>query len=211
MSGHPAMNALPHAAAVGFYGKIPSRGDFVRDGLKRDFVAAWDDWLRHGIAASRAALAEDWLPAWLEAPVWHFALAPGLCGAEAALGLFLPSVDRAGRHFPLTIAATAPMPSPLCLAACGAGFQAAAESAGLAALEHDLAPGALASLVAAAFHMPCGAMEASLAGLPDRGGLWWTAGSPRVDPCAWQQDAMPPADSFVRMLIRSSALEARSA
>ena len=50
-------------------------------------------------------MGEDWLPAFLEAPVWRFILSAGLCGERAALGLMLPSVDRAGRYFPLTFAA----------------------------------------------------------------------------------------------------------
>jgi type VI secretion system protein ImpM len=190
--------------AVGFHGKIPSRGDFVRAGLKRDFVSAWDDWLQHGIAASRAALGEDWQPAWLEAPIWHFALSAGLCGADAAVGLFLPSVDRAGRHFPLAIVALVADASPRSLAAAAAGFLAAAEQAGLAALETDLAPEALAAAVATAAQQPGGEMPAALAELPDSGSLWWTAGSPRVPAGARHDPAMPQAGSFAAMLIQTT-------
>ena len=57
------------------------------------------------MAGSRTAMGDDWLPAFLESPVWRFALPRGLCGERAALGLMLPSVDRAGRYFPLTFAA----------------------------------------------------------------------------------------------------------
>ena len=48
------------------------------------------------------------MPAYLEAPVWRFALPPGMCGERAVLGLMLPSVDKAGRYFPLTFAALHP-------------------------------------------------------------------------------------------------------
>ena len=71
---------------VGLFGKLPARGDFVRSGLPGDFVAAWDDWLQRVIAASRTRMGEDWLPAFLEAPVWRFALAAGMCGAAAVTG-----------------------------------------------------------------------------------------------------------------------------
>ena len=93
------------AVAVGFYGKLPARGDFVRVGLPRDFIDPWDDWLQAVIAGSRSLMGDAWLPAFLEAPVWRFALPPGMCGGQAALGLMLPSVDQAGRYFPLTFAA----------------------------------------------------------------------------------------------------------
>ena len=51
---------------------------------------------------------DEWIAAWLEAPVWRFVLPPGLCGRNGVLGIWLPSVDKAGRYSPLTIAATAP-------------------------------------------------------------------------------------------------------
>ena len=35
--------------------------------------------------ASRSALDTEWLPAWLEAPVWRFALTAGVCGPDAAV------------------------------------------------------------------------------------------------------------------------------
>jgi type VI secretion system protein ImpM len=192
---------LPDDAVYGFHGKLPARGDFVRSGLRRDFCDAWDGWVQRGMAASREALADGWLPAWLEAPVWRFAFAAGVCGSEAAIGLFLPSVDRAGRYFPLAIAATTRLLAPRALARRGAGFLAAAEAAGLAALAEDLTPDALAQLVAAAARAQGGELPAALATLPDRGSLWWTEGAPRVPPCALQHDSLPAAAAFAAMLV----------
>ena len=54
--------------------------------------------------ASRAALGERWLPAYLSAPVWRFQLAAGVCGSRGWRGFFFASVDRVGRYFPLTVA-----------------------------------------------------------------------------------------------------------
>src|SRR5439155_21328721 len=79
LSAAPAGTIL-HAAAIGFCGKLPARGDFVTAGLPRRFTEAWHDWLQRVLAASRRALGEDWLAAWLEAPVLRFALSPGTCG-----------------------------------------------------------------------------------------------------------------------------------
>ena len=59
---------------AGFYGKLPARGDFVRGALPRDFTDRWDAWLAPAIAGSRERMGEAWLPAFLEAPVWRFAL-----------------------------------------------------------------------------------------------------------------------------------------
>ena len=54
---------------------------------------------------SRQALAERWAATYLNSPIWRFALARGVCGENAWVGLMMPSVDRVGRHFPLTLAA----------------------------------------------------------------------------------------------------------
>jgi type VI secretion system protein ImpM len=50
-------------------------------------------------------MGEAWLEAYLTSPIWRFALSAGLCGDAAAAGVLMPSVDRVGRYFPLTIVA----------------------------------------------------------------------------------------------------------
>jgi type VI secretion system protein ImpM len=96
-------------AAAGLYGKVPCAGDFITRSLPAAFVALWDDWLQRCIAASRAKLGSRWNEVYLQSPVWRFALQPNACGAQAWAGVLMPSVDRAGRYYPLTIAA--PIPS----------------------------------------------------------------------------------------------------
>ncbi|HHH46600.1 MAG TPA: type VI secretion system-associated protein TagF [Thiotrichales bacterium] len=90
--------------SIGFFGKVHTHGDFVQRDLPRHFVEPWDAWLQQSIAVSREQLGDDWLDRYLVSPVWRFALAPGICGEEAWLGLLMPSVDRVGRYFPLTLA-----------------------------------------------------------------------------------------------------------
>lgn len=144
------MTAQPAPTIRGFWGKIPARGDFVGLGLPGDFVRAWDGWMQAVLPAARAILGDAWLPAWMEAPVWHFALAPGACGPWAALGVWMPSVDRVGRHFPLVLAEIFPEAAAAPGAAAHAGLLAAAEAAGRDALAHDLTPEALAARIAGA-------------------------------------------------------------
>lgn len=91
---------------TGFYGKLASRGDFVSRGLPHSFIKPWDAWLAAGVLASQQQLGEQWLNAYLISPLWRFALAPGVCGTDAAVGVLMPSIDRVGRYFPLTIAQT---------------------------------------------------------------------------------------------------------
>jgi type VI secretion system protein ImpM len=91
-------------ARLGFFGKLPSHGDFIERGLPHAFVAPWDRWLRGAIANSRELLGAAWLEHYLVAPIWRFALPAGVCGPAAWQGVVMPSVDRVNRHFPLTVA-----------------------------------------------------------------------------------------------------------
>ncbi len=93
------------AYAAGYYGKLPARGDFVTRGLAPQFVSPWDAWLQQALQASRERLKDRWLEGYLSAPLWRFLLPPGLVVPHAVAGVFCPSVDRIGRHFPFTIAA----------------------------------------------------------------------------------------------------------
>src|SRR5471030_951275 len=95
-------------AGGGFYGKLPSEGDFVTRRLPWEFTSTWDDWLQQGMQASREALGARWLELYLSAPIWRFQFAPGVCGPQGWRGIFFASVDRVGRHFPLTLAVVDP-------------------------------------------------------------------------------------------------------
>jgi type VI secretion system protein ImpM len=185
----------PVAAPVaGFYGKLPSRGDFLRGALPRGFTDKWDAFLSAGMTASRAELGDVWLPSWMEAPIWFFALADDVCGPSACTGLFLPSVDRAGRHFPLTIALLYPGAAPDALAKAAAPWLAAAEQAGLDALEFTQEPEILAERLTAAPPPSPGVPQGN------GGALFWTAGSPFVAPASWRQQGLPDPAGFARML-----------
>jgi type VI secretion system ImpM family protein len=93
---------------IGLFGKLPSHGDFLRRRASDAFVDAWDAWLRECLAESRTALGERWLDVYLTSPAWRFVCAAGTCGPAAVIGLMVPSVDRVGRYFPLTLVAELP-------------------------------------------------------------------------------------------------------
>ena len=91
------LGAVMNVAAVvpGWFGKLPSLGDFASRRLPDAFVQPWDRWLQRGMLAARAELGEQrWLDVYLVAPVLRFWLAPGLLGSEGWAGLMMPSVDR---------------------------------------------------------------------------------------------------------------------
>ncbi len=91
---------------AGWYGKMPSLGDFASRRLPRDFIDTWDAWLQESIVTSKKILGDRWLDVYLTSPLWRFALMPEVCGECAWAGVLMPSVDKTGRHFPLTLALT---------------------------------------------------------------------------------------------------------
>ena len=97
---------MPELAAVGWHGKLPTLGDFATRRLDPAFIEAWDHWLSEGLAAMH--LQPDWLDAYLASPSWRFLLMPGVLpgktGEPAWVGVLMPSVDRVGRYYPLTLA-----------------------------------------------------------------------------------------------------------
>jgi type VI secretion system protein ImpM len=104
---------------VGFYGKLPCRGDFLQRRVPADFVDAWDPWLQQSLHESQQVLQDAWLDTYLTGPVWRFALAAGVCGEGAYAGILVPSVDRVGRYFPLTVIAKLEADDCLLDFACG--------------------------------------------------------------------------------------------
>jgi type VI secretion system protein ImpM len=98
----------PESAAAGWYGKLPVLGDFASRRLPQGLITAWDAWLQHGMSYSQEHLAAAWLDSYLSAPVWRFVLGERTLDTQLWAGIVLPSVDRVGRYFPLTLCAALP-------------------------------------------------------------------------------------------------------
>jgi type VI secretion system protein ImpM len=204
-------------ATVGFFGKVPARGDFVRRGLPASFITPWDRWLQEGIAGSKEILGDAWLDVYLTSPVWRFALSADLAGDLAAAGVLIPSVDGVGRYFPFTLACMLDgAPTPLQIRAASGWFERA-EALALAVLEDD---GSLDEVIEGLEELGCPAVGPAAA--PD-GEAWrfdeagtglthnlvrhapphalfWTKGSTRVQPSTLLAPQLPSARQFAALL-----------
>lgn len=89
----------------GAYGKMPALGDFFRLDLPQVFIGAWDGWLQNAMTLGQSVLGTQWDHHYMSAPLWRFTLAAGVCGPHRMMGVLMPSVDRVGRRYPLTLAA----------------------------------------------------------------------------------------------------------
>jgi type VI secretion system protein ImpM len=210
------------AAVPGWYGKLPALGDFVGRRLPPEFVRPWDTWLQERMGTTRATLGDAWLDCYLTAPIWRFVLLPGLVGESGWAGVLMPSVDRVGRHFPLTVAVALPSVGAAArIVFDGEPWLAGLEEAALAALEVTRGPDDLDAALAEhslpleeskftgtagsrwalpspeAFG-PLARTEALRAWSGRAGwrGLWWTRGRMDGEPLALASGGLPRADEF---------------
>lgn len=102
------VNTDGQASLLGYYGKVPTHGDFVGKGLPRSFREPWDAWVQEVMNASRQQMGESWIQHYLTCPLYRFALTGGICGEQVWLGVIIPSVDQVGRYYPMTLCRSLP-------------------------------------------------------------------------------------------------------
>jgi type VI secretion system protein ImpM len=125
--------------AIGWFGKLPSSGDFVFRRLPRSLLDGLDDWMRHGLADLRGTMPNDWKETFASAPVWNCAVPACVAGGNTLIGVLAPSHDRVGREFPLCAGVVVPQGiSPMPLLAEAHGWLAALGRIVLDAREHQV-------------------------------------------------------------------------
>ena len=88
--------------AFGVFGKLPQKRDFIALNIPRAVLEPFETWLQSAVAASRNELGTDWQEHYLVAPIWRFWIGADILGVGCA-GSLVPSVDKVGRFFPLSI------------------------------------------------------------------------------------------------------------
>jgi type VI secretion system protein ImpM len=197
---------------VGFYGKLPCRGDFLERRIAPEFIGPWDEWLQECLTESRVQLQEWWLETYLTSPVWRFVLAGGVCGANSCAGVLLPSVDQVGRYFPLTVVAHWDVAIfPLTAERSRESWFDSAQTLGVEALEaprldleeFDRSVAALATRLDPTEEPFLWLRELEHAPRPMS--LWWTYGSSESDPAMLCVNGLPDPGTFAAMLLGNSA------
>jgi type VI secretion system protein ImpM len=202
---------------IGYYGKLPSRGDFIGRRLRPDTIQAWDAWLQAGLAASQTALDGRWRELYYTAPFWRFVLPPGLCGSSALAGIMMASIDKVERCFPLMLGSELPAAADtvgiaeqsawfqqledLALAALDDGFH-------LSTLDRPLPPAAGSAATTITPRVTLSAEALWFAGAspltlrldPLEGSLWWTTGGPHVRPGLAAIAGLPSPTQFAALL-----------
>ncbi|NLS20127.1 type VI secretion system-associated protein TagF [Rhizobium sp. P40RR-XXII] len=101
----PRAQSPMQADAIGFFGKLPTHGDFVSSALGLRLQSELDRWIHGGLIALEATLGEEWRRLFHATTAWRFVVGSGIWGPTAVAGVLLPSRDRVGRSFPLIIVA----------------------------------------------------------------------------------------------------------
>jgi type VI secretion system protein ImpM len=177
--------------SVGYFGKVPQLGDFVSSNLPRTFVEPWDAFLRDMLSSSREALGDDWLEAYINGPIWRFLLGARVAGPTPVIGTLMPSVDRVGRYFPLTIAALGGTPAA---AGVDPWFEKA-ETLSLETLDDAFDPATLSARV-----QELGAPPSDSVAPIEVGSWWWTLGSRSLSPIGFRSAALPQGAAGATLL-----------
>ena len=124
---------------LGFYGKLPTYGDFIQKRLPTDFINPWHEWLQAGMMACRERDPDGWMSYYLNCPAWSFVLAGGICGQQPVAGVTIPSVDRVGRYFNFTMASILPAEvNPAVFASNQSEWLEGLENLALSVLEEEM-------------------------------------------------------------------------
>jgi type VI secretion system protein ImpM len=209
-------------SAPGFFGKLPSHGDFISRRVPSELLGPWEAWLDAGLDQSRDFLADAWLETYLFSPIWCFCASAGCCGDVPFCGLLMPSVDRLGRHYPLSI--LAPLGAgdlPFEIAVGAIGWFNRVEALALSCLGDNFDFAAFDAELANAV-LPVVDNTGSVHEIPitDAGptpvigsllgrllqacavsySLWWTSGSRNIAACCRAYPGLPPVEDFAKLL-----------
>ena len=87
---------------VGCFGKLPLSPEFIRVNAKGSTLQDFDQWMQEGLLWCRAKLGPQWRNDFLKSECWNF-LFQVPKRKEWLIGVMMPSQDKAGRGFPMTL------------------------------------------------------------------------------------------------------------
>lgn len=107
-----------HRSTLSWFGKLPSLGDFCSNNMSADLQATLDHWLSEAMQLGPETHGAAWIHGYFQAAIHGFALGPQTLlslGGQSAVGVIMPSVDKAGRAFPFVLMQVLQAPTLQCL------------------------------------------------------------------------------------------------
>lgn len=96
---------MPPVLETGFFGKVPSQGDFVAAHFDRPLRELLDSWLQRSLEHQQHERGDSLKEAFARMPLWRFVMGPESGSRSAVIGVMAPSSDRVGRSFPFFLVA----------------------------------------------------------------------------------------------------------
>ncbi|GAA6172865.1 type VI secretion system-associated protein TagF [Colwellia sp. KU-HH00111] len=88
---------------VGYFGKLPSYGDFIQRNVSPEIIKNLDNWFLQSIENSRAQIGSEWQQLYFNSPIWRFVISQNTVCDKVLSGFMMPSVDKAGRCYPFSV------------------------------------------------------------------------------------------------------------
>lgn len=106
------------ASAFRGFGKLPSDAEFLYLGARSEAFARFDDWLTDGMEWALGKAGPEWPACFRSGSARAFAFRTEVSVGRAAfvIGALAPSQDRAGRLFPISVAAPVVLDADFCSA-----------------------------------------------------------------------------------------------
>jgi len=100
----------PVTIPLAYFGKLPSRGDFVRSAHQGGLIQTLDRWLSQGVESMSSQ--PRWKEVYDRGPKTHFAFL-SVNSPRAIAGHLAASADASGRRFPFVVAGTFDVATPI--------------------------------------------------------------------------------------------------
>lgn len=96
---------------VGYFGKLPSAGDFLRGGVAGEPASGFERWIEQGMQYG-GSRRSNWAQAFDAGAIYGFIYRapPSVAAVSVIAGVVRPSRDTVGRRFPLVIFSQVPEP-----------------------------------------------------------------------------------------------------
>lgn len=102
----PGRLVSPNNRVFSWFGKLPCIGDFCSHNMPSPLLNSMDTWLSTTLQQAEEKHGTAWIEAYFQAPIHGFLLGGkslATLGRHGAVGVIMPSVDKAGRAFPFVL------------------------------------------------------------------------------------------------------------
>lgn len=184
---HSVESVVVQYPVYGFFGKVPTVGDFVQRNLATPVAASVDAWLQEGmyLLGQQGQAFHD---RYMVSPISCFVLPQRVWADQAVAGLIMPSVDRVGRLFPFVFLQSLAADQPINLGRLSNELEGAGDIA-IHAVQQRLSPDELYQRLLAATATTRAAADSPAAdsdvyppfAIDGSHSLWWRSGDAGVD------------------------------